>query len=44
MEMQTDGMVSLSRPADVKPGENNNRFDKWWISGFFVIFLIAIFQ
>jgi len=41
MEMQTDGMVSLSRPADVKPGENNNRFDKWWILVFFVIFLIA---
>ena len=41
MEMQTDGMVPLSRPADVKSGENNNRFDKWWILVFFVIFLIA---
>ncbi len=41
MEMQTDGMVPLSRPADVKPGENNNRFDKWWLLVFFVLFLIA---
>lgn len=39
--MQTDGMVPLSRPADAKPGEKNNRFDKWWILVFFVIFLIA---
>jgi polar amino acid transport system permease protein len=41
MEMQTDGMVPLNRPTDVKPGENNTRFDKWWILVFFVIFLIA---
>jgi polar amino acid transport system permease protein len=41
MEMQTDGMVPLSRPADTKTGENNKRFDKWWLLVFFVIFLIA---
>jgi polar amino acid transport system permease protein len=41
MEMQTDGMVPLNRAAEVKPGENDNRFDKWWLLVIFVIFLIG---
>jgi polar amino acid transport system permease protein len=41
MEMQTDGMVPLTPVAVTKSGENNKRFDKWWLLVFFVIFLIA---
>jgi len=41
MEMQTDGMVPLTPVAVAKSGENNKRFDKWWLLVFFVIFLIA---